>query len=259
MDITEAALIMAACRARGVSKETAPDDEMWQHGSPWYWWVGESGLGCILSAMSQSAATREVKRVLDLPCGHGRVGRWLKAAFPQAEVYGCDLNRSGVDFCASTLGLIPVYSHEELTSAELPRDLDVIWVGSLFTHVDEARTTRWMRYLIDHLAPGGLLVATFHGLFPRASHETMPLINTQSWQTIVAGYEEKGYGYARYTEMDLGDYGVSVSKPSRILDIAGTFEGTRVIAYMERAWADNHDVLAIARTDRYLRWKMPHE
>ena len=55
----------------------------------------------------------DVKRILDLPCGHGRVLRYLSAAFPEAEITACDIMREGVDFCASTFGAIPVYSQDD--------------------------------------------------------------------------------------------------------------------------------------------------
>ena len=79
-------------------------------------------------------------RILDFPCGHGRVLRYLRAEFPQAEITACDLLRDGVDFCAANFGAIPVYSDPDPSRIGLPRDaFDLIWVGSLFTHFDAAR------------------------------------------------------------------------------------------------------------------------
>ena len=47
--------------------------------------------------------------MLDFACGHGRVMRTLKAAFPDALLTACDIDRDGVDFCARTFGAAPVY------------------------------------------------------------------------------------------------------------------------------------------------------
>ena len=55
----------------------------------------------VVLAISNSGETEEVARLLDLPCGHGRVMRYLRAAFPRAEITGCDLLRDGVDHCAA--------------------------------------------------------------------------------------------------------------------------------------------------------------
>ena len=45
-------------------------------------------------------------------------------------------------------------------------------------------------------------------------------------------------------------YGVSLSKPEKIIEIAGNIPGVRILSYTERGWADFQDVLAVARTDR---------
>jgi hypothetical protein len=45
-------------------------------------------------------------------------------------------------------------------------------------------------------------------------------------------------------------YGVSLSKPEKIVEIAGNIPGVRILCYSERGWADFQDVLAVARTDR---------
>jgi SAM-dependent methyltransferase len=249
MDLQEAARLYAEYKQRGVEQEVAPDDQMWASGAPWYWSVGESGLLCVLHALTLSWTSR-VARVLDLPCGHGRVARHLRAAFPQAELFACDLDRRGVDFCASRMRMRPIYSTPELVDAPIPGDLDVIWVGSLFTHVDEQRTTRWLSFLAERLAPHGVLVATFHGPAARILQKSHRMIDEASWARIEAMCEERGFGYAPYVELDLGDYGISLARPSKILELASALRGTRIAYYQERGWANNHDVLAIARTDR---------
>ncbi|WP_182585767.1 hypothetical protein [Aminobacter ciceronei] len=42
---------------------------------------------------------------------------------------------------------------------------------------------------------------------------------------------------------------MSLSKPSTILDIADSLPGLRA-GYIERGWANNHDVLVLCRNDR---------
>lgn len=250
MDFQTLSGIERAYRERGVSKVVSPNDQMWKSGPDWYDSVGLSGLQVVLSCLATSWLPR-VGRILDLPCGHGRVARHLRAAFPDAQMFFCDLETDGVDFCAETFGGERIYSRPELSEVALPRDLDLIWIGSLFTHVDEKRTARWLSHLAAHLGEHGVLVATFHGLFAAKLQETHPMIDAASWKKIVKGYERTGFGYARYAELDMGDYGISLSRPSRIVDMATAIEGTRMLAYQERGWANNHDVLALTRNDRY--------
>ena len=45
----------------------------------------------------------EVKTILDLPSGHGRVLRHLIKMFPEARCDVCDLDVGGMDFALSSL------------------------------------------------------------------------------------------------------------------------------------------------------------
>lgn len=252
MDFAAVSRIYSAYKERGVISTVSEYDTMWSGGPDFYDSVGESGLIAVLRGLASSWQS-QTQRVLDLPCGYGRVARHLKAAFPEADLFFCDLERGAVDFCTRTFGGTGIYSVPELTLAGVPRDLDVIWIGSLFTHLDEDRTARWLGYLASCLAEHGILVATFHGLYTRHS-QPVPLIDDDSWRKVIADYDRLGYGYSRYTEHDMGDYGVSLSRPSKLMDMAAEIRGTRVVSYTERGWADNHDVLVLTRNDRFRGW-----
>ena len=261
----------------------APDDEMWLGGPDWYFTVGESTVPAILRALAMGSL-QNVETILDLPCGHGREARHLCAAFPEASFTFCDLNRAGVDFCTKTFGGRGVYSVPDLTQVRLPGPFDVIWVGSLFTHLDQRCTDEWMKFLCECLGDNGVLVATFHGRWSIEVQRTHGLIDNARWRRILRDFERTGYGYADYGAVLSGSgkiidfarqcaqlpgilarrffglferapgWGMSLSKPEKIIEIAGNIPGVRILSYSERGWADNHDVLAVARTDRLKPW-----
>ncbi len=226
---------------------------MWLTSADNYFAVGESGLMCVRRA-NELAFSSPVSRILDLPCGHGRVARYLRAWRPDASMSFCDTDRSGVDFCSEAFGGTPIYSRPELTEVDIGVDYDVIWVGSLFTHIDRSRTERWLRYLCSRLSERGVLVATFHG--PAAiqildRYKLWGLTDDQR-RRVVDSYDVTGYGYEPYPNFE-GDYGISVARPSEIVKIAETIPG-RVLLYSERLWADHHDVLGVCRRDRLESW-----
>jgi len=249
MDFSTVGEIWRRYKAAAVSTELHPNDMMYNAGKGFYYKVGESGIDCVLASLGRTDLTG-VSRIMDLPCGHGRVGRHLRAAFPDAALFMCDIDKEGVDFCAQAFNATPVYSEIELTKAELPKDLDLIWIGSLFTHLSRDTTARWLSFLSSHLRQNGLLVATFHGYFT-AFNGPFGGGGTDA-EKIRRGFDAMGYGFDTYPSypIEAGEYGFSLSKPSTILDMADAIPGTRVVAYTERGWARNHDVLTLCRDDR---------
>lgn len=230
-----------------------PADRMWQPEESWYFATGRSALRLVDIAARASWLPR-ISSILDLPCGHGRVARYLRSGYPDAKLHFCDIDADGADFCASTFDGTAIHSRPELTEVALPQ-VDLIWVGSLFTHVDLERTRRWLRHLCESLTPDGVLVASFHGDWSIRMHQDFyPMIDPVSWERILDGYRASGYGYAPYPHGRFGDYGVSLSRPETMIGVVGEIPGVRMVGYMERGWADNHDVIMIARDDRDTPW-----
>jgi SAM-dependent methyltransferase len=127
-----------------------------------YFAVGLSAVRSIEAALRE-AHLGEVRSVLDLLCGHGRVMRFLRQRFPATELTACDLDRSGVDFCRRHFGATPAYSRPNLDGLSLGGPFDLIWCGSLATHLDAAGTLAVLRCCSRHLVVRGLLVFTMHG------------------------------------------------------------------------------------------------
>src|SRR5438552_19193144 len=96
--------------------------------------------------------------MLDLPCGHGRVMRFLKATFPHAQLTACDLNHGAVDFCAMTFAAHPVYSELAVPSIPLRGKFDLIWCGSLLTHLRKEMCAEFVAMFQRLLESGGLAV-----------------------------------------------------------------------------------------------------
>ena len=252
MDIAELSRHVDQYKRAEVSKVIDPADEMWADGKAWYFPVGESALRSIVVGLAVFRLAH-VQSVLDLPCGHGRVARHLRAAFPTAKLSFCDIARPAVDFCSREFDGFGVYSREELTETPLGA-YDVIWVGSLFTHISRERTARWLAYLAQHLSRDGIVVATFHGVWSIEVQKTNPLIGPEQWKSILQQFAAAGYGYASYPDSGSYDFGVSLSSPAAIVALASEIDGIRILSYTERGWADNHDVLVLGRTDRFRAW-----
>jgi SAM-dependent methyltransferase len=252
MNVESLAEIHRQYKLTGVLTDVSPEDRMWISGPDWYFSVGESAVDVVLAALAHSSLER-VGTILDLPCGHGRVARHLRAAFPEARMNFCDLLRPGVDYCAQTFGGEGIYSHTDLLQTPLG-SYDLIWVGSLFTHLRFSLAAAWLERLCNCLTPDGLVVATFHGRWSLEVQKSHPLLSRARFGKALVGRKLYGWGYASYAGAERGAFGISLSTPSKVLSLASTIPGVRILSFTERGWADNHDVLVLGRPGRLEPW-----
>ena len=222
------------------------DKDRGAHPERYFRW-GPEALRCIELALL-TAGKVDITRILDLPCGHGRVLRTLRAAFPEAEVTACDLDRDSVDFCAEHLGAVPVYSHELPHKIELEGPFDVIWCGSLLTHLNDDRWPGWLELFSSVLSAGSVLVFSVHGrhmIELLRSRELRMGLTDERIDELLRDHDRDGFGYRDYANQD--GYGVSLSSPSWIWRQLEQSPGLRVLSYTERGWWGLHDTVAVLR------------
>ena len=145
--------------AAHVDTTIAPRDRMYGRLRGPYLLAGHLRARLIRVAMAQAGMQRRPGGDPRPACGHGRVMRVLRAAFPAATLIACDIDRDGVDFCAQTFGAVPVYSDVDPANVRIEQQVDLIWVGSLFTHVDPASWTASSACSRACCVPGGVLVS----------------------------------------------------------------------------------------------------
>jgi SAM-dependent methyltransferase len=211
-----------------------------------YFRWGWHGLRCVELGL-QVTRKETVESILDLPCGHGRVLRTLKARFPEAKLTACDIDRDGVDFCAEVFGATPVYSEENPVDVQLPDSYDLIWCGSLLTHLPADRCGAFIELFAKHLTPGGVVVFTTHGrLYAELIHHDA--INTSVFEPmrIVRDYQRDGFGYEDYM-FGLPNVGFTVSSPAWVCRELERHTGLRLAGFSERAWGGLQDVVTCVR------------
>lgn len=246
MNFEAAARAYSAYKSSGIVDEIHANDTMARGDQKsFYFKVGDDAIRVIFSALTLTWK-QSPKRVLDMPCGHGRVARHLQAAFPDARLFVSDLDEEGTMFCADRFNAEPVVSKPNLTEVAFPANLDLIWIGSLFTHIDRKRTISWLTHLSTFLSEKGLIVATFKGMSQRELRNAGNVDYSELWRT----FDETGFGYTVYPGFEDQDYGTTLVRPSAILTFAEKIPCTRIINYTERGWANRQDVLVLSRHER---------
>jgi SAM-dependent methyltransferase len=187
--------------------------------------------------------------------------RWLDVAFPSSEIVACDVQRAGVDFCASKFGATPVYSSEDPSSIELPGEFDLIWCGSLLTHVDAPRWKEFLDLFRSALAPHGVFVFTTQGRgiafrLQRGIMKSEGWLGSDRAARLVDDLERTGFGYEEYRRDpdrypnesthfpgQQRSYGWNLSSPEWVAaQVASSWEW-RLVGFHERGWRDYQDVV----------------
>jgi SAM-dependent methyltransferase len=229
-----------------VEDRISPRDRMFDWNLTEYLKVGASALQCIRCALARTR-TPHVSRILDFGCGHGRVLRMLRAAFPDASFTTCDLDLDAVRFSAETFGATPVVSSLRFADVEIAGEFDLIWAGSLLTHLNEDGWRQALLLLATNLAPRGTLVFSTHGR-PTAERlrdgDRSYDLSQAGIEHLLKGYEETGFGHADYE--DRPDYGIAVCSPEWVAAAVARCTDLEVVAHEGAAWAGHEDVVVCA-------------
>jgi SAM-dependent methyltransferase len=237
-----------------IIRDIAPDDPMYEYAPDYYFKAGQLALRNIRLAML-AAQVQKVDRILDFACGSGRVLRILKAAFPNAHLTACDVQPDAVEFCVNTFGATGVTSAYEPEDVELEGNYDLIWCGSLLTHVDADRWVRFVKLFESTLAPGGVAVFTTYGRFiaeQRLRQRDHPLdLNEEEIEGVLHDYDEEGFGFRAgfCPEVNFGDCVATREWVCRQLEKVSQLQ---LLLYVEGGWGVyrnewSQDVIACAK------------
>lgn len=94
----------------------------------------------------------KAKKILDFGCGYGRVSRFLKVRFPEADLLVSDPKKSAMDFQIENLKTI----------ADDHSPVNLIFAGSVFTHLPKKLFQNSLHELMTRLVEGGVLILTLH-------------------------------------------------------------------------------------------------
>jgi SAM-dependent methyltransferase len=239
---------------RPMSRKISPADDMYVDGlDAHYFSIGDSALRCISLGLTAAGADPPTS-ILDIPCGYGRVLRVLKAYFPKARLTACDIDTDAVDFCAETFGASRVYSEKDFSRICLSDTFDLIWCGSLLTHLDVPYWRSFIELCTAHLEKDGTMLFTTHGQYVikmMIDYDYDYGVGISSAHRLVDNYNERGFGYCDYPGQT--DYGISVSSPAWVVSFLEEHSDLQICSVVEMGWGAHQDVYACRRVQDPVR------
>lgn len=232
-----------------VSLSIHPSDGMYvAPAAAHYLGVGLSAIRCIQTAIEKSNKKDSIKSILDFPCGYGRVLRFLRVRFPNADITASEIETPSMDFCKNEFSAYPMNSDKDFNKISTTKKFDLVWCGSLATHLDEKDTTDLLKFFYNVLALGGLCVFTTHGptTIKWIQEKTKTYELTDKAQAeLLAAFQRNGYGYADYELQE--KYGISAVSYDRMSEIAGDIFKSKAVMYLERGWDNHQDVYCFSK------------
>lgn len=210
-----------------------------------YSYCGEAGIE-VISAVLLAGPTTTIGHILDFSGGYSRVGRFIRGLFPEAEITFSDVEAEAAQFCAEQFRGKALVTPKDVAAVTLPDKYDVIWLGSVFTHMDYARMKVLFAKLFDALTPGGVLIGTFRGEKMYRSYLASPGVAERDAE-LLREYETTGVAYRQYPGWT-DDRGLSLVKPQKLIEIGQEHPDARLVMYCEAGWASAHDAIAWTNT-----------
>lgn len=228
----------------GLELRTHPRDEMLGFiaaGSPRvdahlfeYLRSGQEAFRIVEHALAAAGRRLDtVARLLDFACGCGRIARFFVHALGAERVVAAEIDRQALAFVGATFGVETIASATDPRDVQLAAAFDVVFAGSLFSHLPRPRFVAWLRALARGLRPDGLLVFTTHGEGVRGSYPA-----SSSGFTFVPVSET--------ARLEASEYGSAFVRPEVVLDLLRE-AGLAPVGWTEREVWDLQDVFVARR------------
>lgn len=187
------------------------------------------------------------ERILDFGCGHGRVMRWMRALYPDAEIIAADRGRDAVDFCTKTFGAVPVYSNDTYEDIPLGGYYDMIWVGSVYTHLPINLWSKLTRLFYHNLRQGGLLIFSYAGPYVanriiEGERNVFAEVPEKEMRAFLDAYRNSGFGYSRHEGVGDREWGRSIISHERLFQFLKE-ENLSIVLLGEKLYGDRQDIV----------------
>lgn len=236
-----------------------PADDMFTGSLEHYTAVGKQMAKHVVAA-SRLLEFTAAPRILELPCGYGRVTRHLIEEFPADHIWASDIMVPAVNFVVAEFGVnghpaqAPV---NELTGLN-DGAFDLAVMGSLVTHLSAVNAGTLLRHFFRVLKPGGIAVVTTHGVRSRQllGERDIYEIGEPARQHLLDQFDQGRFGFVNYlpdhsfearTVDYIGDsYGISLIPDPWMREVAAS-HAMDILKMQTGGWDDHQDVYTLRK------------
>ena len=220
--------------------------------------IGAQACGLIENALALTKRTfEEVDHLLDFGCGYGRVTRVLVEKLEPHKISVFDVDPGAAQFCAQEFFVRPLFFKNKWDFNTVPFGAyDVIWLGSVFTHLSERYTHETFNTIFRILKPNGLLLFTTHGeqTFPRLQDGFYGTRYQALSARIMQEYDHEGFSFIPYEDYEIDvlpfvferarDFGVTWMSSDFVDQMATSVSHSRLalLKYTPLGWDYHQDV-----------------
>jgi hypothetical protein len=242
----------------GFSTELNPNDTELNDDQKNYFQIGRNALDLCVDALVSNQCNVP-KAILDFPSGSGRVTRHLVSYFNESTIHACDLYENHLEFCKNRLGTDVFLSHVNPDEIVLPQKYDLIFVGSLLTHLPLTGFDSVIRFIKKHLSERGIALLTFEGRFSAYAQQNLwKFVDDDLFGIAYSQYLKNGFGFVDYVNhqsqfFKQEHYGFALANPTFVIGQIFKQEGLKMISYKEQAWNNHQDCCVVQKIEGYLK------
>lgn len=201
----------------------------------------EAAQICLEGLRSADLTPGEVSRVIDYACGYGRVTRFLRASFPAASILGADIDQRALSHLEATQAERTHLLDGSCDALPVEGKVDLIWVGSLFTHVPRDYVAGLLTSMRQIISDRGVLVFTMHGEYVidrLKSREKTYNLSDDGMRDIIEQFSGSGYGFSVYPGRT--GYGISAATRGQVTELLNA-AGFKLVSFATRGWVKHQD------------------
>jgi SAM-dependent methyltransferase len=190
----------------------------------------------------------DMQRCLLLPSGYGRVLRHLVTRLDATRITVCDIDPQAVRFCANEFGVTPLRSTRDLKQLVFPVSYDLIFIGSLLTHLPPEGCGDLLESVSHALQPHGHLIFTTQGESCLSHLEWYGTEFARAADDLTAQVRRSGVGFLPYRRYQ--SYGITIHARTYVERfMTARLTNLRLLGYKDRGWDAHQDVWSYVRAD----------